>query len=196
MPRVGLTPDRVVAEAAAVADELGLDRLSLAAVADRLGVRVPSLYKHVDGLDDLRRRIARAAVRDLADVFATETAGRSGRDALVACATAWRRYAREHPGRYAAVQRPPDPADAEAVAAAERLVQLLFAVLRGYGHDRDDEVHATRAVRSALHGFVTLELLGGFGRPEDVDLSFDRLVDLLDAGLRAQAGARVRQTRR
>nr|MDT0664287.1 TetR family transcriptional regulator [Micromonospora sp. DSM 115978] len=54
MPRAGLSRDRVVAEAAALADTAGLDAVTLSTLADRLGVRVPSLYKHVDSLDDLR----------------------------------------------------------------------------------------------------------------------------------------------
>ncbi len=50
MPRAGLTPDRIISEAATVADEVGLDRLTLAAVAHRCGVSLPGLYKHVSGL--------------------------------------------------------------------------------------------------------------------------------------------------
>jgi len=182
--RPRLTPDRVVAEAGLLADERGIHGLSLAPLAERLGVRVPSLYKHVGGLDDLHRRLALAGVRDLADELGAATVGRSGRDALMACATAWRAYAKAHPGRYGAIQRAPDPADAELVAAAGRLVELIYAILRGYGLDDEQTVHATRAVRSALHGFVTLEAAGGFGLPQDVDESYNRLVELLDTGLR------------
>lgn len=181
--RPRLTPDRVVAEAGLLADERGISGLSLAPLAERLGVRVPSLYKHVGGLDDLHRRLALAGVRDLADELGAATVGRSGRDALMACATAWRAYAKAHPGRYGAIQRAPDPADAELVAAAGRLVELIYAILRGYGLDDEQTVHATRAVRSALHGFVTLEAAGGFGLPQDVDESYTRLVELLDSGL-------------
>jgi len=46
-----------------------------------------------------------------------------------------------------------------------------------------DAIHAARAVRSALHGFVSLEAAGGFGLSEDVDESYARLVGLLDRGL-------------
>ena len=66
MPRAGLTPERIISEAAAVADEVGLDRLTLAAVAQRCGVSLPGLYKHVRGLDEVRRGIALLAVRELA----------------------------------------------------------------------------------------------------------------------------------
>jgi len=181
--RPRLTPDRVVAEAAALADERGIQALSLAPLAERLGVRVPSLYKHVGGLDDLHRRLALAGLRDLAEQIGAATVGRSGRDALLACATAWRSYAKAHPGRYGAVQRAPDPTDAELLAGASRLTELIFAILRGYGLDEEQTVHATRAVRSALHGFVTIEAAGGFGLPQDVDESYARLVALLDSGL-------------
>ncbi len=185
MTRAGLTPERVVAEAGALADELGISALALAPLAERLGVRVPSLYKHVGGLDDLHRRLALAGLRDLTEVLGPATVGRSGGDALRACATAWRAYAKQHPGRYGAIQRAPDPAAAELATAGARLTELVFAVLRGYGLDQDATVHATRAVRSALHGFVTLETGGGFGLSQDVDVSYDRLVDVLDSGLSA-----------
>ena len=58
LPRAGLTQARVVDEAVDFADEVGLSKLTLAALAKRLGVREPSLYKHVDGMDALQRDIA------------------------------------------------------------------------------------------------------------------------------------------
>lgn len=176
MTRAGLTPERVVAAAGDLADA---GELTLAALAARLGVRVPSLYKHVGGLDDLHDRLAAAGLADLLAVLGEATVGRSGRDALHSCATVWRAYARRHPGRYAAVQRGrTDP-------AGQRLTDILFAVLRGYGLADDALVHAARAVRSAVHGFCVLEAGAGFAIPLDLDTSFEALIDLLDAGLSA-----------
>jgi len=63
-------------------------------------------------------------------------------------------------------------------------VRVFTAVLAGYGLSGDDAIHATRAVRAALHGFAALESGGGFGMSQPVDASFDRLVALLDDGLR------------
>jgi AcrR family transcriptional regulator len=183
MPRAGLDADRVVAAAARIADEEGIEGLSLAGLAGELGVRPPSLYAHVDGLGDLRRRLALRGLRELAAVLQAEAAGRAGGDALRAVAHAYRDYALEHPGTYAAFQRAPAAGDAEAEAAAKQVVGVVVAVLRGYGIEGDGAIHATRAVRAALHGFVALESAGGFGLPLDIDESFDRLVALLDAGL-------------
>ncbi|MFG1920937.1 TetR/AcrR family transcriptional regulator [Cryptosporangium sp. NPDC048952] len=180
MPRAGLTPAIVVAEAANLADEVGLDKLTLAMVAQRLGVALPSLYKHVKGLDALRQHIAALASSELADDLAEAAVGRSGSDALRAMADAYRAYARTHPGRYPATTRAPDPDDPDHVRAGERALTTIYAVLSGYHLGGDDAVDATRALRSSLHGFVSLEADGGFGMPQDVDRSFHRLVTTLD----------------
>lgn len=176
MPRAGLTPSIVVAEAAKLADEVGLDKLTLATVAQRHGVALPSLYKHIRGMDHLLQRLAALATAELAEALATAAAGRSRAEALHATADAYRDYARRHPGRYRATQRVPDPADPEHVAAGERAVATILAVLRGYGLTGDDAIDATRAFRSAMHGFVLLEQAGGFGLPQDVDRSFHQMI--------------------
>ena len=181
MPRPGLTPHGVVGEAARVADDVGLDRLTLAAVAQRLGVAVPSLYKHVPGLDELHRRLAVTALRELGGALSNAAVGRARGDALRAMADAYRDYAQRHPGRYAATLRAPALGDDEHVAAAENGLGVVYGVLAGYGLTGPDAVDATRCLRSALHGFVALQSAGGFEMPQDVDRSFARLVGILDA---------------
>ena len=184
MPRAGLSTAAVVAAAAEIADAEGLDRLTLARVAAAAGVRTPSLYNHVESLDDVRRRVALLALRDLADALRDAAVGRAGDDALAAMADAYRAYARRHPGRYAATQRAPAEGDEEMRAAAKGAVDVVLAILRGYGLEGDDAIHAARAVRSALHGFVALETGGGFGIPVDLDESYERMVRALARGLR------------
>lgn len=185
MARAGLSTERVVDEAARLADEVGLDRVTLSALAERFGVAQPSLYKHVDGVGGLQRQLAARATRDLGEALGGAAMGRAAGDALFAVAAAYRRFALDHPGRYAATVRAPDPADAEHTAATDRVLSTVLAVLAGYGLTGDDAVDAARALRSALHGFAALEAAGGFGLPRDVDRSFDRLVAALDTALRA-----------
>jgi AcrR family transcriptional regulator len=184
MPRAGLDSASVVAAAARLADVDGLEAVTLARLSKDLGVRPPSLYAHVAGLDDLRRRIGIRGAGELATALSSAAAGRSRGDALRSIAAAYRRYARAHPGTYAAVQRLSDPADADATAAGAAVVDVVVAVLRGYDLAGDDAIHAVRAVRAALHGFVALEADGGFGIPLSVDESYDRLVAVLERGLR------------
>ena len=183
MPRAGLDPDAVVAAAAELADADGLEAVTLARLADRLGVRPPSLYAHVDGLEDLRRRLAARGARELAAALQAAAAGRARGDALAAVAEVYRAYAREHPGTYSAMQRTPNLAEPDAAVAAGALVEVVLAVLRGYGLVGDDAIHGARIVRAALHGFVSLEGESGFGIPLGLDESFARLVAVLDDGL-------------
>jgi AcrR family transcriptional regulator len=187
MPRAGLDADAVVTAAAELADADGLAELTLARLAERLGVRSPSLYAHVGGLGDLRMRLAVRGARDLTAALQAAAAGRAGSDALHAVADAYRAYAHAHPGTYAATQRAPgtdlDGAAGEYAAAAAGIVDVLVAVLRGYELRDDDAIHAVRMVRAALHGFVLLEHAGGFAMPIDIDESYRRLVHTLDRGL-------------
>jgi AcrR family transcriptional regulator len=176
MPRRGLDADAIVCAAARVADDQGFDSVSLARLAGELGIRPPSLYAHIDGLDDLRERLGARGARELGDTIGAAAAGRARSDALRAIAAAYRQYAREHPGTYAALQRARG-------ASGQPALDVVLAVLRGYGLEGDDAIHSARAVRSALHGFVLLETGGGFGIKLPVDESFERLVAILDKGL-------------
>ena len=181
-----MTPDRVVDVAAALADKHGLDSLTLAAVAAELGVRTPSLYKHVDGLPDLRRLLAVRAKQELAAVLGGAAVGRARGDALRAVALAYRDWAVEHPGLYTAAQAAPLPDDAVDVTASDAVVQVVFDVLRGYDVGDDVLVDATRTLRAGLHGFVALEAAGGYAMARPVEASMSWWLDSLDAALAAR----------
>jgi AcrR family transcriptional regulator len=176
MPRAGLTEDRVVAEAELMADEAGLSKVTLAALAGRLGVRQPSLYKHIESMAGLHRSISIRAKKEIVDVLARAAAGRSRRDVIQSMSHAYRTWALAHPGRYEAAQHMPVKGDKEDEAANNAFVALFADCLAGYDLRADDAIDAIRTWRSALHGFVTIETSGGFGLPVDIDHSFDRMV--------------------
>lgn len=176
MPRAGLSPERVVNEAARLLDEAGPERLTLSELAKRFGVAQPSLYKHVDGLDGLNRLLAVLVLREVGETMRRASTGKAGEDAVSALATAYRAYALAHPGRYAYVVRAPTAGDHALEAAAAEILSIFDDVFAGYGITGSDAVDAARFVRSALHGFVSLELGGGFGLPHPADTSFHRLV--------------------
>lgn len=177
MPRAGLSRAVIAADAAELADENGWDQLTLAAVAARFGVRQPSLYKHVAGLAELRRDVSVLAGRQLHDELSAAAVGKSGADALQAMADAYRNFAKKHPGRYEACIVAPLPGDTEYRQVAEAVVRIIAAVLGGYGLAGDDTIHAIRGLRSLMHGFVSLESVGGFALPQDLDESYRRLID-------------------
>jgi AcrR family transcriptional regulator len=181
MPRVGLSTDRVVEEAELMADEVGLTNFTLTTLAERLGVRQPSLYKHIDGMADLQRQIMLRAKIELADTLRRAAVGRSRGDAVVAISHAYRQWAHEHPGRYESVHRSPAPGDREDGEASWGVVQVCIDVMDGFKLHEDEAIDAIRAIRASIHGFVTLETGGGFSLPANIDRSFDRLVEGLVA---------------
>jgi AcrR family transcriptional regulator len=186
-PRAGLDRAAVAKGAAALADEEGFERLSLARLAERLGVRPPSLYNHVAGLEGVRRELALLGTRELGERLRRVAVGKTGDDALAAIAEAYRSFVKERPGLYAATLRASgstDTPDPRLRAVEEEVVGVVLAVVASYGLQGDEALHAVRGLRSVVHGFATLEVAGGFGLALDTDESFRRLVRTFIGGLR------------
>ena len=188
MPRAGLSGGEVVAAAAGLADEIGYAGLTMGLLAERLGVRTPSLYKHVGGLDDLQHQLATLAMTEVGEVIRDAVQGLAGADALAALLHAIRGYVTQHPGRYmataggggAVLRGPDDPL----LAASARVLATIAAVLRGYGIAEDEMDHAIRTIRCTIHGFAMLEASGGFQWSNDPDESFEWMIRFIDRGLR------------
>jgi AcrR family transcriptional regulator len=194
MPRAGITPDRVTDVGAELADEIGFEHVTVAEVARRLGVRTASLYSHVASTGDLSERISLRALEELADLASDATAGRARADAIAALANAYRDYAREHPGRFAATLVPLDAATA-AASAGPRHARLMEAILSGYNLEPDAQVHAIRLMGSTVRGFITLEQGGGFDHSEpDADTSWAQILRSLDAMIQLLANPSVHET--
>jgi AcrR family transcriptional regulator len=185
VPRVGLTTQDVATAAAGLADEIGYANLTMGLLADRLGVRSPSLYKHVDGLADLQHRVATLAMTELGEVIRDAVQGQAERDALAAMMTAVRAYVTAHPGRYAAtVGAEVESPDDLLLRASTRVIDSIAAVLAGYGIGAGEMTHAIRAIRSTMHGFAMLEVSRGFQWDADPDESFGWMISFIDRGLR------------
>jgi AcrR family transcriptional regulator len=184
MARVGLTTERLTQAGAEIADEVGFDQVTLSALARRFDVKVASLYSHLRNSQDLKTKIALLALEELADQGAAALAGRAGKDALTAFANVYRTYAGEHPGRYAATQLRLDP-EVAAASAGGRHAQMMRAILRGYDLTEPDQTNAVRLLGSVFHGYVSLEMGGGFSHSApDTQETWLWILDALDALLR------------
>ncbi len=182
MGRAGLSPDLVTKAAADLINREGRAGLTLARLAGELGVRSPSLYNHVGGLDDLERLVALDGIDQLAEVCRAAVMGKARSEALSALALAYRSFAKAQPGVYALTQIA-RPDDLEFGGRAARVLEPVSAVLSGFALAGDQIIHAARSLRAALHGFATLETGDGFGLDVDIDASFDWLVAMVDRSL-------------
>lgn len=186
-PRAGLDTHTLVLAAAEIADEQGIEEVTLAALAARLGVRSPSLYNHINGLQGLRSLLAVHGLELLNAAIAAASEGLKGEAAIHAMGQAYVDFARKHPGLYETTLRAPEEGNSELVRASEQVLSLIIRLLSCYELDAEDELHAVRGLRSLLHGFAALENKGGFGMPLDTNISLNWLISAFIAGIRSKS---------
>ena len=178
-----LSRDSIVNAALTFLDREGWDALTINALAMQLGTKGPSLYNHVNSLEDLRRTVRMRVVGDIIEMLNTVADGRTRDDAVMAMASAYRSYAHHHPGRYSAFTRMPlggdDPEFTEATRAAAAPV---ISVLGSYGLDGDNAFYAALEFWSAMHGFVLLQMTGAM-TGIDTDAVFTDMVMRLASGM-------------
>lgn len=180
---VGITQENILQAAAEIADTEGLNEVTLAKLAKKLQIRTPSLYNHIDGLQQLRKKLSIYSMEQLYNDLVQSSIGISGDDAIRALGKAYITFARIHPGLYESTFSLSDSSDIEVQKAANKIVTLVVRILNVYELDEESALHVTRGLRSILHGFSSLEQMGGFGLPLNIDISFQMLMDAYLGGL-------------
>jgi AcrR family transcriptional regulator len=178
-----LSREAIVNAALTFLDRDGWDGLTINALANQLGTKGPSLYNHVDSLDDLRRTVRMRVIGDIIDMLNNVAQGRTRDDAVIAMASAYRSYAHHHPGRYSAFTRMPlGGDDPEFTGATRAAAEPVISVLQSYGLEGEAAFYAALEFWSAMHGFVLLEMTGAMNGI-DADAVFTDMVLRLAAGM-------------
>lgn len=171
-----LTDTIVLSAAIEAVEDKGLDELSMQDLAARLGVKPPSLYNHLSGLADVRRKLAKEVLRRMETAIRDSAVGRSGETAIREMALAYRRFAKENPELYKAFASSRRPKDPEIEEAVKSLLGVFSRVLESNGLDPDKEIHFIRMFHCGLHGFVSLDAAGFFSGGASADESFAELM--------------------
>lgn len=188
--RARLDRDLIVQTAARLADEYGLAQVTLANLAQELGVRSPSLYNHVNGLQEVRDLLTVHALNMLLQqmirIDRESKDQLAPKDSIHALGRAYLDFARSHPGLYeAGLIKAQENHQSEIKELSDELVGLFVNVLKRYGLRDDEVIHAVRGLRCLLHGFATLEQQDGFGLSVDTDASFTYMMDKYLSGLQS-----------
>lgn len=182
--RVGLDKNAILKAAANMADAKGIANVTLKALAAELGVKSPSLYKHISGLDELNKELMLYGWKALENEIVRAAIGKSKDDAMVAICCAYRNYVTLHPGVFEAMQWYNMYQSEEHLQATNDIVSVLFQVLAAYDLNEEQKVHIVRILRGFLQGFLTVESHGGFGNPLPVGDTFDFSLKILLNGIR------------
>lgn len=186
MARKGLNTDCIVEVAAGLIAEKGFDQFSLRELADRLGVKTASLYNHISSLSELTSNIGRLVFERMAEQIYGGTEDTSSFDALYRIAIGYRKFAKENAELYKTIIKVPSTGEPGLIEKGQSLVHRLYPVLEACGLSEKDIIHFSRTMRSAMHGFVTLEKAGFWGTAVDADESYSYMVKTLIQSLKAE----------
>ena len=181
--KAGLDKDIILKTAADLADAEGIANVTLKALAEKLGVKPPSLYKHINGLKELNKALMLYGWKSLEKKVTRAAVGKSKEDAIRAIFYAYRDYVKEHPGVFEAMQWYNMYQSEENLQATEEIVAVLFQVLSAYDLQEEQKVHIVRMFRVFLQGFLMVEIHGGFGNPVSITESFDFSLEILLNGI-------------
>lgn len=182
-PRIGIDGTAVLMAAVDVANAEGLEAVTITSVAKKLGIRPPSLYNHVSGLEQIRAELAKYALDRLFEHISASVGDRAGEAAIRRFAEAYLEFARSYPGLYDAAQAAPGPEHLSLQEAGGRLVDLILHYLGSYPLTEEQALHAVRGLRSLIHGFASLERRGAFGLPLELKESLTFNLGLYLGGL-------------
>ncbi|MFT2816772.1 TetR/AcrR family transcriptional regulator [Leifsonia sp. A12D58] len=188
------TPERTSREAILAAGRKllevdGLAGLTMQAVADRVGVKAPSLYKRVRNRDELVRLIAESTINDLGEQLRMAAEEQSDAPARVAAlAVAFRAFAHRFPAGFHLIFAPGSantrPSHEAIVASSAPMLEVAAALA---GPER--ALDAARTLTAWANGFISMELAGAFNLGGDVDEAFTFGIRTLTSALHAREGA-------
>lgn len=183
-PKEALDLETIIEAAADIADQFGVQEVTLANLAKKLAIRPPSLYNHLEGLAGLKKELAIHGLNKLYSEFAASAGVLSGEQAIIETSKAYVDFARKHPGLYEATLLAPDMNDPDIRLSGGKIVDLIIHLLQDYHLDGDSALHAVRGLRSILHGFAALEQKGGFQLSLDLDVSLVLIVKAFLTGIK------------
>jgi len=187
-PAAARTSDaQVVAAGRDLLEASGLAAVTMQAVAARVGVRGPSLYKRFASRGALIAAIGTLTLQDLGQQLAPLGSDPDPEAGLRSVALAYRAFAHAHPRSYELLQMnlPPDSRPAvEAIAGAA--APVLHPAERLVGRDR--ALEAARLITAFANGFISMELAGAFRLGGDLDEAYRYGIDVLVAALASGQG--------
>lgn len=180
---MSVTKESVIQAASDIADKDGLSKVSLKAVAEKLSIRTPSLYNHIDSLDDLFREAAHNGMRKMNDLMTQAAVGKSGDAAIKAVSIAYFNYIMAHPGIYEIIQWAHWHGTSETEAIFDYYKKLIIKLVLScnFNTQKNDEILII--IMSILHGYSSLELGKALSNPEEAINALINSIDIVLLGL-------------
>ena len=184
MARAGLDKNAIIEKAAELANEVGLENITLKLIADTFGIQTPSLYNHIKSLDDIKKQIMLFGWKQMEKEILLSVVGVSGYDALRVMCYAFYEYATNNPGVFNAMLWYNKYQDEETRDATKQLFEVLFRIMGTLDISDEKINHFIRTFRGFLEGYALLVNNGAFGNPISVRESFELSVEVILNGMK------------
>jgi len=177
MAKRGINREQIMDMAQQMVEEKGYENFSLRELAARLEIKPASLYNHIKGLDEIYIEIALRSAHKLNEVLKAAVDGKAPDDAFMAGTRAYREFALSNPELYKAFVRMPLLNDETVRHAGIQSFLPLRELIISYGTSKYNSINFSRALRSAMHGFIELTN-NGFMQRGDItqDESYDEMM--------------------
>lgn len=185
MTRVGIDKDIIISKAVELVNKVGIEHITLKMLADNLGVKSPSLYNHINGLDDLKEQLMIYGWKQTEQRILHTVIGMSGYDAIRAMCYAFYDYATENPGVFDVMLWYNKFQSDEMEMATSELLSIIFKITKSLNLPDDYCFHLIRTFRGFLEGFFLLVNNGSFGHSLPIMTSFDISINILIAGIKS-----------
>jgi len=185
---MSITKQAVIQAASDIADKEGLNGVSLKVVAEKLNIRTPSLYNHIESLDSLLREIAHTGMREMNTRMSQAAIGTSGDAAIKAVSAAYFRYLAGHPGVYETIQWAGWHGTAETAEIFESYKSLLVTLILSCNLKNPNTAEILDLLTGFLHGYGTLQLGKALADQDEAVRGLITAVDTFLLGIRAKYG--------
>lgn len=178
-----LTRDIIVQTASAIADQEGLNKVTLKRIAQELGIRSPSLYNHINSLDDLWREIAHTGMKTMNYEMKESVLGKSGNTAVKATGAAYLTYMIAHPGIYEAIQWAVWHGTRETEQLFEVYTEFLKKLILSLDLKNGNIEEIVTVLTGVLHGYTTMQLGRSLRNPEQSLLDLQNTLEIVLLGI-------------
>lgn len=187
------TKEAVIQAASEIADEKGLHNLSLKVVAEKLGIRTPSLYNHISSLEELLRAVAHNGMRQMNERMTQAAIGKAGTVAIKAVSVEYLNYMIEHSGVYETIQWVTWNGTEETSSLFNEFSSLLVTLIKSCNFNEANTNEIMNMLIGLIHGYTTLQLRYAFDEPDKVRHSLCDALDTLLSGIQIRDGVFISQ---
>ncbi|MDB0439793.1 TetR/AcrR family transcriptional regulator [Clostridioides difficile] len=175
--------DIVIQVASDIADKEGLNKLSLKAVAEKLSIRTPSLYNHIESLDDLLQEVAHNGMRKMNKQMEKVAIGNSGDAAIKSVSITYFNFIIAHPGVYETIQWATWHGNNETSEIFEEYKSLLEKLILSCNLKTENIGEMLNLLMGVIHGYSTLQLGKALLNSEEAIKGLSNAIDTVLLGI-------------